>query len=271
MIINKENIPKSDIKNITTKLKSPIGRVWGKSKLSKDIIEQFPEHKHYVEVFGWWLSVLFAKEPSKLETINDINNELINLWETIKLYPQSLSHYLNQLFVSRVIFNNIKLRKYSPKNNIERASYFYYIISQSFWSKWDNFAMSSKAWRKPKNLWKSFTKWSQRLKFVTVENMSFEKLLLKYDSKDTFFYLDPPYYNYEKVYSSWFEKSQYLLLRATLKTIQWKFLLSYNDCKEIRELYKDFNIKSSKQIEYTLWKNANGEHKKVTELYITNY
>jgi hypothetical protein len=38
-------------KNITT-LKSPIGRVGGKSKLSKEIINLFPTHKHYVEVFG---------------------------------------------------------------------------------------------------------------------------------------------------------------------------------------------------------------------------
>ena len=56
--------------------------------------------------------MFFAKKPSKVETINDINSELINLWEIIKQYPQSLSHHLNQLFVSRVIFNNIKLKKY---------------------------------------------------------------------------------------------------------------------------------------------------------------
>ena len=76
--------------------------------------------------------MLFTKQPSKIETINDINNDLINLWEIIKNYPQSLSHYLNQLFVSRVIFNNIKLKKYTPRNNVEKAAYFYYIISQSF-------------------------------------------------------------------------------------------------------------------------------------------
>ena len=255
----------------TTRLKSPIWRVGWKSKLAKDIIQLFPEHKHYVEVFGWWLSVLFAKQPSKLETVNDINNDLVNLWEIIKNYPQSLSHQLNMLFVSRVIFNNIKLKKYTPRNHIEKAAYFYYLISQSFWSKGDNFAMSSKSWRKPKNLWKSFTKWTDRLKFVTIENMSFEKLLLKYDSKDTFFYLDPPYYNFENYYESWFEKSQHLLLRATLKNIQWKFLLSYNDCKEISELYKDFNISTSKDIEYTLWKNVHWQRKVVNELYITNY
>ena len=263
--MSKDSVHKS------TTLKSPLGWVWGKSKLSKEIISLFPQHTHYVEVFGWGLSVLFAKESSKLETINDINNDLINFWRIISTKPQSLSHHLNQLFVSRVIFNQIKLSKYKPKSDIQRAAYFYYLVTQSFWSKGTHFAMTSKAWRKPKNLWKDFTKWTKRLQFVTVENMSFEQLLLKYDSKDTFFYLDPPYYNFEKCYQSWFTKSQHLLLRATLKQIKGKFLLSYNDIPEIRELYKDYNIRNSKEITYTLWKDKNGNHKKVSELYISNY
>lgn len=265
--MNKNIVQKS------TTLKSPIGRVGGKSKLSKEIVSLFPEHKHYVEVFGWWLSVFFAKKPSKIETINDINSELINLWEIIKQYPQSLSHYLNQLCVSRVIFNNIKLKKYTPRNHIEKAAFFYYLVSQSFWSKGENFAMSAKSWRKPKNLWKSFTQWSERFKFVTIENMSFEELIKKYDHKnwDTFFYLDPPYYDYENYYAWGFKKSLHILLRDTLKNIKWKFLLSYNDCPEIRELYKDFNIKTSKEIAYTLWWNVYNKKKIVSELYITNY
>jgi len=259
-------------KNITTTLKSPIGRIGGKSKLSKEIINLFPKHNHYIEVFGWWMSVLFSKQESKLETVNDINNDLVNLFETIKYHPQTLSHYLNQLFISREIFNNIKKGIYKPKNNIGRAAFFYYLISQSFGSAGNNFAMASKSGRKPKSIYKSFIKWSQRLKFVTIENMSFDKLITKYDNNtDNFFYCDPPYYNYEKYYKSGFTKEQHILLRDTLKNIKGKFLLSYNDCEEIRELYKDFNIKSSKPIEYTLGKNASWKRKVVSELYISNY
>ena len=91
------------------------------------------------------MSVLFSKQVSKLETVNDINNDLVNLFETIKYHPQTLSHYLNQLFVSRIIFNNIKIKKYIPKNNIEKAAFFYYLISQSFGSAGNNFAMSTKS------------------------------------------------------------------------------------------------------------------------------
>ena len=102
--------------------------------------------------------------------------------------------------------------------------------------------------------------------------MSFDELIKKYNTqKDTFFYLDPPYYDFEKVYESWFTKKQHLLLRDTLMGIKWKFLLSYNDCPEIRELYKDFNISTSKPIEYTLGKDKFGNRKTVHELYISNY
>jgi len=264
---------KTDTKKTITTLKSPIWWVWWKSKLSTEVISIFPKHKHYIEVFGWGLSVFFKKQPSKIETINDINSDLINLWRIIQTKPKSLSNVLNQMFISREIFNKIKTKEYKPKNNIERAAYFYYLISQSFWSKGDNFAMNSKLWRKPKSIYKSFIKWSKRFKFVTIENISFEKIISKYDSKDgdTFFYLDPPYYSYEKYYKWGFKKSQHELLRDSLKKIKWKFLLSYNDTPKIRKLYKKFNITKSKEIAYTLWGSANGKKKIVSELYISNY
>ena len=50
--------------------------------------------------------------------------------------------------------------------------------------------------------------------------MSFDELLVKYDKQDTFFYLDPPYYEYEDYYAGGFKKSQHRLLRDTLKNIE---------------------------------------------------
>lgn len=49
--LNYKNMNKVTVKK-STSLKSPIGWVGGKSKLKKEIIALFPEHKHYVEVFG---------------------------------------------------------------------------------------------------------------------------------------------------------------------------------------------------------------------------
>ena len=86
-------------------LKPPICRMGGKSKLRKTIIEMIPEHTCYIELFfgaGW---VYFGKEPSKVEVINDIDKELINLFKMIKYL--SLIHiflsYLNYLIHYRIL------------------------------------------------------------------------------------------------------------------------------------------------------------------------
>jgi len=147
----------------TTTLKPPHGWVGGKSKLAKQIVGLIPDnHDLYVEVFGGALNVLYAKElPTHgryREVANDFNSDLINLHRSIRTNPIKLQRYLDLLFISREIFNDIKTGKLKPKNDIEKASFYYYRLQQSFGSKGDNFAMSAKS-RKPKNIYKGFTKW----------------------------------------------------------------------------------------------------------------
>jgi len=257
-----------------TTLKAPFGWIGGKSKLAKDIIDLIPEdHAKYIEVFGGGLSVFYSKEKSKIEIVNDINGELINLHRAIRNNPETLSMYLNDLLISREIFEDIKHKRMKPRNNIEAAAFYMYQLTQSFGSKGENFAMSAKSGRKPKNIYKSYFKWSQRLKGVTIENKSFNELIPLYDKEDSFFYVDPPYVATESYYKNTggFGIREHKELAALLKDVKGRFLLSYNDCDLVRELYKDFNIRSSKEIDYTLGKNKAGEFKKVREVFITNY
>ena len=251
-----------------TKLKAPFGWVGGKSKLAKDIVSLFPKHTTYVEVFGGALSVLYAKERSKVEVVNDINSELINLHKAIRNNPQSLLMYLNQLLISRELFYDIRDGRIKPRNNIERAAFYFYLITQSFGSKGDNFAMAKKG-RKPKNIYKDYSKWSKRLKGVIIENMTFEKVITQYDSNETLFYLDPPYVSTEHYYkkTGGFGVAEHKKLADILAQIRGKFLLSYNDCDLVRELYKDFYIFNSKEIKYSLNIKAN---KRVREVFISN-
>lgn len=257
-----------------TTLKAPFGWVGGKSKLSSDIIDLIPEdHSKYIEVFGGGLSVLYSKEPSKLEIVNDINGELVNLHKSIRTNPETLSMYLNQLLISREIFDDIKHKRMKSRNNIEAAAFYLYLLTQSFGSKGDNFGMSAKSGRKPKNIYKSYSKWSKRLKGVTIENMSFNKLIPLYDKEDAFFYIDPPYVETESYYKNTggFGIKEHKELAALLKDVKGKFLLSYNDNEIVRELYKDFNIQLTKEIDYTLGANKHKKRKSVREIFITNY
>ncbi len=219
------------------------------------------------------MNVLYRKEKSRLEVINDINSELVNLHRAIRNNPATLSMYLNKLLISRELFNDIKMKRLKPRNNIEMASFYLFLLSQSFGSKGDNFAMSAKANRKPKDIYKSFNKWAVRLKFVTIENLDFRELIKRYDKDDAFFYLDPPYVGTENYYKDidGFGIKEHKELAEMLKGIKGKFLLSYNDSPVVRELYKDFNIVESSPMRYTLGENASKKRKIVSELFIMNY
>lgn len=256
------------------RLQAPFAWIGGKSQLADDIIDMMPEHRLYVEVFGGALNVLYRKKapisPKKAEVVNDINGELVNLHRSIRTNPQSLSMYLSRLLVSRDIFDDIVHKRIKPTNNIERAAFYYYSLTQSFGSKGTNFAMSAKNGR-PKDLHKNFHIWTRRLRYVTIENMSFEKLILTYDAPDAFFYCDPPYVDTESYYQNTggFSEVEHRLLADILHNIKGKFLLSYNDCDLVRELYSDMVIRSSREIDYTL--GGGHQKKSVREVFISNY
>jgi len=81
----------------------------------------------------------------------------------------------------------------------------------------------------------------KRLDMVIIENLSYEKVIEKYDTKTNFFYCDPPYmlgYTYEN--SKQFDHTQ---LRDILKKIKGRFILSYDDNPEVLKLYKGYDIR----------------------------
>ena len=109
---------------------------------------------------------------------------------------------------------------------------------------------------------------SDRLKQVIIEKQDFEKLITRFDTPNTFFYLDPPYYTKEHLYdredANAFSKHEELA--AILKQIKGKFLLSYNNDPYIRTLYQGFTI-DEVEAQYTV----SGAFQTETELLIRNY
>jgi DNA adenine methylase len=79
-----------------------------------------------------------------------------------------------------------------------------------------------------------------RIQDVFVECKDFEALIGQYDREEAFFYLDPPYYEAEDSYKMKFAHEDHIRLHDKLQTVSGKWLLSYNDCPEILELYEDF-------------------------------
>jgi len=68
-------------------MKPPMPYAGGKQNIADDIVALLPSHLHYVEPFAGGLSVLFAKEPSHIETVNDIDEEIMTFWTVLRDKP----------------------------------------------------------------------------------------------------------------------------------------------------------------------------------------
>ncbi len=236
-----------------------------------------PKHNIYCEPFGGAGWILFAKggnahdwrissKPNYKEVFNDINGDLINFWRHIKFHPDAFHKELDQYVASREIFKDLLVMR--PRTELERAVFFYYKLACSFGSLSSHFAVRGGKKKIPLFNYDKVMKASERLQDVVIDNLSFEKVITKYDRDFSFFYLDPPYYEKEDVYirDDIKEFNLHDELREVLGQVKGKWLLSYNDHPYIRDLYKDYEI-SEVETKYSL----SGEVKAKTEIIIKNY
>lgn len=106
-------------------------------------------------------------------------------------------------------------------------------------------------------------------KGVIIQNKSFEDLIPLYDSPMTFFYCDPPYWGTEHHYEVGFPREMHYRLFELACSIEGYIMISYNDCPEIRELYKDFYIERFDRLNSISQRYEAGNM--FGELIITNY
>lgn len=71
-------------------MKSPVPYFGSKQRVASWIASLLPEHGHYVEPFAGGLSVLLAKRPSPMETVNDLDGELMAFWRVLRDRPTEL-------------------------------------------------------------------------------------------------------------------------------------------------------------------------------------
>lgn len=251
------------------------GWLGGKSQLARTIIEMMPAHKHYCEVFGGAGWVLFKKTPSGLETINDVNGDLINLYRVFKYHPDALEKEFETQLISREEFERLKSESVASLTDVQRAARFYYLLRTCFGSKIAGQNFFSHAERLPllklgDELKTVLSAIHQRLQKVNIENRNYDVLIQKMDRPETLFYLDPPYYNCEKYYGKdIFGRDDFLKLRDLLKDIQGKFILSLNDVPEVREIFAGFYF-HTRQIRWSLNAKSESENNG-KEIIITNF
>jgi len=240
----------------------------GKSLLADKIIPLIPEHRCYVEVFAGAAWLLFKKSESKVEIINDINLDLVTLYRVVKHHLDEFVRYFRWALVARDEFERLKKEEASALTDIQRAARFFYLTRVSYGSMGKRFAPSTTQPAKLNllRLEEQLSAAHLRLARVYIENKPYAELIDRYDRPHTFFYVDPPYFGCEDYYGGGiFERDDFTRLAEQLSRIRGRFILSINDTKEVRAIFRGFRVR-----EVTTTYTVRGA-KRVRELLVTNY
>lgn len=281
---------------------SGISRTGGKFRLRKTLLQYTPHHEYFLSLFLGSGVYEINKVRCKFEVFNDIDSELINYFLMIKEYPENFDKLKKGIFglVSQEIFNRIISGELKPKNNIERAYFFFYLNKCAFGggvskgyrgikplnrrgykNESGYIGVSIRTTRPFSNNDKGLLtpldpKTIKRLRYTNLTTYPFDKCykmfekgLLKKDIiEPVFMYFDPPYVGTEKYYGTDFGKKEHDILLDICLNTKFKFMLSIGgDCEFYLETLKDFVIKELK-VKYSI--DANSQ-KESTEYLIMNY
>lgn len=214
-------------------LKTPISYYGGKQKLATEIISRIPAHNLYCEPFVGGAAIFFGKQPSPVEVINDTNKELINFYKVVQDDFVSLEKEIRITLHSRDLHRKANVIYANPDmfSEIKRAWAVWVLSSQSFCSKIDgSWGYDITKTRTPLSITNkkgNFTEdYAIRLQNVQLECSDALKVIRVRDTKDSFFYCDPPYYNSNCGHYDGYSIEDFEALLKLLASIDGKFLLS---------------------------------------------
>lgn len=230
-------------------MKSFLRYLGGKSRLVGRLLPLIPTHTTYVEPFSGAAWLFFAREePSKAEVLNDINSELQTLYRVIQNHLEEFVRCFKWSLVAREEFRRLVEERPHTMTDIQRAARYYYLLRMAFSGKVSSPSFGVSKTRPPSlNLLRIEEELSAvhlRLSRVYIENLPYTELIKRYDLEETFFYIDPPYWNSETDYGRGvFDKQDFGKLADILSGIKGRFLLSINDTPPVRSIFSMFNMR----------------------------
>lgn len=226
----------------------------GKQRLVKKLLSLIPEHHVYCEVFCGGAALLLNKPPSDVEVLNDIDGNLVNLFIIVRDRAKEFQAALKRLPYSRELYETWRRPFLQGKTDessdpVERAVRFYYVIRSAF------FSHPRKGWRFERcgsrkgnarqhaaTLWNALTQLDEiatRLRYVYIDHVDFRRCIRNWDSPQSFFFVDPPYYGTEQHIHA-FTEQDHKDLAEILSRTKGKWLLTYNETPFIRKLYSRY-------------------------------
>ena len=228
-----------------------------KSKFASFITPNIPKDiSTYVEPFGGMFGVFFSLDFSKFRNVNFIYNEInylnYNLFDLLR-YDIRFIEIIKGIKVDKERYQKALKEIFTETDRMTFAINWLIVLTCSAPNE-----IGKDSWRGDtefevfKLKWKAYEPHLNKISEIL--NVDYKEVISKYDSPETFFYLDPPYMDREKYYINhdFSEKSHYEL-SSILNNIKGRFALSYYYFDGIKELYPNCRFESKKTIMGTEW------------------
>ncbi len=223
------------------------------------LLPLLPQSTHYCEPFGGSAAVLLNREPSPVETYNDIDGEVVNFFRVLREQKEALIEAIALTPFSREEFERAISEPTEDLPDLERARRFYVRARQvrtglaqtASNGRWAHCRLTSRA-----GMAGAVSRWlgavealpeiAMRLLRVQIEHDDAINVIKRYDSPETLFYCDPPYpheargdsnaYRYEMT------DEDHVRLAQVLNSVEGKVAISGYHCELMDELYKGWKV-----------------------------
>lgn len=265
--------------------RSPLRYPGGKQRAIGQIAKLFPKNAiEYREPMVGGGSVYFHARTNsfaKKYWINDKFTELVSFWKSVQNEKTCLQ-LLAELEELRSSFNSaeeikdyfLSARKEESHDQYRQAFLFFFFnrVTFSGTTRAGGFSAAASTRRFTASSIERLAPMPQALEGTQITNLGFEEVISE-PGEDVFIFLDPPYFTATRLYGHGGSLHQFdhELLADCLKNSKHRFLITYDDCPEIRELYSWANIQSW-SLQYGM-NNCNLKHtsKVGSEVFISNY
>lgn len=218
------------------------------------LLPLLPKCHHYCEPFGGSAAVLLNREPSPVETYNDIDGEVVNFFRVLRDKPDELIRAIGLTPFSREEFFLAIYDDSQDLSDVERARRFFVrarqartgLAQRATLGRWANCKNTSRA-----GMSGVISRWlgsveglaevAERLLRVQIENRPAIDVIRLYDSSDTLFYCDPPYLHAtrgdDNAYGFEMDEKDHRELAKVLGQCKGKVAISGYRCELMDELY----------------------------------
>ncbi len=247
----------------------PLCYIGGKRRIAKQLAALIPIHTAYVEPFAGGAQLFFHKAKSRVEVLNDVDNEITNFFRVCQRHPQELARTLHWQPASRRLFEQHLAQPPHLLTDVERAARFFFLQNNGWGGKRVHqnyhYGIAKPPSYRPQTLPRRLLNVADRLSGVQIESADVLDVLGRFDRPTTFFYCDPPYVGVD-LYRHNFAAEQFEMLAKRLEQLEGRFLLSINDCAEARHWFRAFRCRPV-TFTYTSLRTP----RRFTELLFSNY